>query len=161
VFDHQEKIAVREYIECPLGLLPQRDGKPYLRENFVFWLPDWRVGIAVVDQPGPSEFVRLRVFLRQFLPLLRSCRDEMVDLFVVTPDQRRRFAYQKLLQKSRAIHKLGVGPFLSRVKPYCVQPPVPTIIETIWPSAHNYDDAADLIESDDLSESHLGHKASG
>lgn len=158
VFDHQDKIAVCEYVECPLSLLPQRDGKPYLRENFLFWLPDWRVAIAMVDQPGPGEFVRLRVFLRQFLPLLRSCRDKIVDLFIVTPDQRRSFAYQKLLQRSRAIHKLGVGPFLSRVKPHYVKPPVPTIIETIWPTTDKYDESADLIEFDNLSDGHSGHK---
>ena len=160
VFDHEKKIEVFEYIECPLSVLPQRDGKPYLRENFLFWLPDFRVAIAMVDQPGPGEFVRLRVFLRQFLPLLRGCPHEMVDLFIVTPDQRRRFAYQKLLQKSRAILRLGVGPFLSRVKPFSVRPPVPTIIETIWPSADKYDDSADLIEdSDDFSDGHSGHKS--
>jgi hypothetical protein len=115
VFDHEKKIELFEYIECPLSVLPQRDGKPYLRENFLFWLPDFRVAIAMVDQSGPGEFLRLRVFLKQFLPLLRSCPNEMVDLFIVTPDQRRRFVYQKLLQRSRAILKLGVGPFLGRV----------------------------------------------
>jgi hypothetical protein len=113
-----------------------------------------------VDQPGLGEFVRLQVFLRQFLPLLRSCPNEMVDLFIVTPYQRRRFAYQKLLQRSRAILKLGVGPFLSRIKPFSVRPPVPTIIETIWPSADNHGDSADLIEdSDDHSEGHSDHKS--
>jgi hypothetical protein len=81
----------------------------------------------------------------------------LLDLFIVTADQRRRFAYQKLMQKSRAIHKLGLGSLAPRIRPYSVRPPVPTIIETIWPSA---DGAADLIEdSDDLSDGHSGHKS--
>ncbi|MGH9687449.1 MAG: hypothetical protein ACRD5K_10185 [Candidatus Acidiferrales bacterium] len=36
---------------------------------------------------------------------------------------------------------------------------MPTIIETIWPRTDKYDDAADLIESDDLSDGHSGHKS--
>ena len=83
----------------------------------------------MVDQPGCGESVRLRLFLQQFLPLLRSCPHELVDLFIVTAGQQRGFAYQKLLQTSRAIHKLGLGVLTARVKPYAVQPPVPTIAE--------------------------------
>jgi hypothetical protein len=85
---------------------------------------------------------------------------EEIDLFIVTPDQRRKFEYEKLLRRSRAIHKLGLGSLAPRIRPYCVRPPVPTIIETIWPSADKYDESADLIEdSDDLSNGHCGHKS--
>jgi len=85
---------------------------------------------------------------------------EEIDLFIVTPDQRRRFEYEKLLRRSRAIHKLGLGSLAPRIRPYSVRPPVPTIIDTIWPSADKYDEAADLIEdSDDLSDGHSGHKS--
>jgi hypothetical protein len=135
VFDHEEKIEVFRSIECPLSVLPQRDGKPYLRESFLFWLPNWRIAVAMVDQPGPGVFVRLRLFLRQFLPVLRGCPWETVDLFIVTADQQRRFAYQKLLLRNRAIHKLGMGALTARVKPYSVQPPVPTIAELARPRA--------------------------
>ena len=72
---------------------------------------------------------------------------EEIDLFIVTPDQRRKFEYEKLLRRSRAIHKLGLGSLAPRIRPYCVRPPVPTIIETIWPSADKYDESADLIEA--------------
>jgi hypothetical protein len=158
--DHEERIMIFRSVGCPLSVLPQRGGKPYLREHFVFWLPDFRIGIAMVDQPGPVVFVRLRLFLRQFLPVVRGCPRELVDLFIVTADQRRRFAYQKLFQRSRAILKLGLGGLASRIKPYSVQPPVPTIIEAIWPSADKYDESADLIDdSDDLSDGHAGHKS--
>jgi hypothetical protein len=158
--DHEEKITVFRGVGCPLNVLPHRGGKPYLREHFVFWLPDFRIGIAMIDQPGPGEFVRLRVFLRQFLPVLRGCPRELLDLFIVTADQRRRFAYQKLLQRSRAILKLGVGPLLGRIKPYGVQPPVPTIAEAIWPKTDKYDALAGLgDDSDDLRDDDSGHKS--
>ena len=50
------------------------------------------------SQVGPGEFVRLRVFLRQFLPALRGCPRELFDLFIVTADQRRRFAGSLILR---------------------------------------------------------------
>jgi len=149
--DHEEKITVFRGVRCPLNVLPHRGGKPYLREHFVFWLPDFRIGIAMVDQPGPDVFVRLRLFLRQFLPVLRGCPRELLDLFIVTADQQRKFAYEKLLRRSRAIHKLGLGVLTARVKPYAVQPPAPTISEAIWPKTNKYDALADLgDDSDDL-----------
>jgi len=156
IFKHEEKIAIFADAGCPLGTLPHRNGKPYLQEQLVFWLPDGGIGIATVDQPVPSAFVRLRVFLRQFLPVLRSVQ-EHIELFIVTADQRRRFEYEKLLRRSRAIHKLGLGRLAPRIKPYSVRPPVPTIIDTIWPSADKCDESADLID-DDLTDGHSGPK---
>lgn len=154
IFKREKKIAIFADAGCPPATLPQRKGKPYLREHLVFWLPEGGIGIATVDQPGPGVFVRLRLFLRQFLRVLRSVQEE-IDLFIVTPDQRRRFEYEKVLRRSRAIHKLGLGSLAPRIRPYCVRPPVPTIIETIWPSADKYDESADLIDdSDDLSDGH-------
>lgn len=150
IFKHEEKIAIFADAGCPLGTLPQRNGKPHLREHLVFWLPEGGIGIATVDQPVPSAFVRLRLFLRQFLPVLRAVQ-ERIDLFIVTPDQRHRFEYEKLLRRSRAIHKLGLGSLATRIRPYTVRPPVPSIAEAIWPKTDKYDALADLGgDSDDL-----------
>jgi hypothetical protein len=77
IFKHKKKIAIFADAGCPPGTLSQRNGKPYLREHFVFWLPEGGIGIATVDQPGPGAFVRLRLFLRQFLPVLRSVQEEI------------------------------------------------------------------------------------
>jgi hypothetical protein len=44
-FKHEKKIAIFTDAGCPLGTLPQRNGKPYLREHFVFWLPERGIGI--------------------------------------------------------------------------------------------------------------------
>jgi len=156
IFKHEQKIAILADAGCLLATLPQRNGKPYLREYLVFWLPEGGIGIATIDQQVPTAFVRLRLFLRQFLPVLRAVQ-ERIDLFIVTPDQRRRFEYEKLLRKSRAIHKLGLGSLAPRIRPYSVRPPVPTIIDTIWPSADKYDESADLID-DDLTDAHSGPK---
>jgi hypothetical protein len=157
-FNHEQKIRIFTDAGCPLSTLPQRNGKPYLRDYFMLWLRDLRIAVAMVDQPGPDQFVRLRLFLRQFLPVLRSVR-EQIDLFIVTPDQRRKFAYEKLLRTIRAIHKLGLGSLAPRIKPYSVRPPVPTIIETTWPKADEYDEIADVADDwNDVSDGHAGHK---
>jgi hypothetical protein len=131
-FDHEEKIMTLQNAQCPLTLLPQRNGKPYLREHFVFLLPDKRLGVAMVDLLQPGMLSRLRVFLRQYLPVLRHLRDEL-DLLIVTADKRRAFTYQRLLRTNRTIFKLGLGALTTRIKPYSVKPPVPTIDEVTWP----------------------------
>lgn len=133
-FDHEEKIMTFENAQCPLTLLPQRNGKPYLREHLVFLLPDQRLGVAMIDLLQPGMMSRLRVFLRQYLPVLRHLRDDL-DLLIVTADKRRAFTYQRLLRTNRTVIKLGLGALTTRVKPYSVKPPAPTIDEVIWPKA--------------------------
>jgi hypothetical protein len=144
-FDHEEKIMTLQNAQCPLTLLPQRDGKPYLREHFVFLLPDQRLGIAMIDLLQPGMTSRLRVFLRQYLPALRHLRDEL-DLLIVTANKRRAFTYQRLLRTSRTIFKLGLGALITRVKPYSVKPPVPTVDEITWPKADPDDWPLEIVE---------------
>ena len=132
VLDHEKKIAVfTDLGGCPSSTLPQRGGKPYLREHFVFWQPDWRLAIAMIDQPQPGPLMRLKVFIREFLPLLRYFRTEP-DLLIVTADKNRCQLYERLLKRHRAIQKLGLGELSNRIRPYCVQPPVPSIAELTW-----------------------------
>ena len=131
-FDHEEKIMTFENAQCPLTLLPQRNGKPYLREHLVFLLPDQRLGIAMIDLLQPGMMSRLRVFVRQYLPLLRHLHDDL-DLLIVTADKRRAFTYQRLLRTNRTVIRLGLGALTARVKPYSVKPPAPTIDAITWP----------------------------
>ncbi|MFB3917709.1 MAG: hypothetical protein ACE14M_13330 [Terriglobales bacterium] len=144
-FDHEEKIMTLQSAQCPLNLLPQRNGKPYLREHLVFLLPDKRLGVAMIDLLQPGMMSRLRAFLRQYLPLLRHLRDEM-DLLIVTADKRRAFTYQRLLRTNRTVLKLGLGALTTRVKLYSVKPPVPTIDEVIWPKADPDDMSLEIDE---------------
>ena len=133
MFDHEDKIMTFQNAQCPSTLLPQRNGKPYLREHFVLWFPaGGRLAVAMIDLLQPGMMSRLRVFIRQYLPLLRHLRDEM-DLLIVTADKRRAFTYQRLLRTNRTILKLGLDALTTRIKPYSVKPPVPTIDEVTWP----------------------------
>ena len=138
VFDHEEKIMTFQNAGCPLGVLPQRNGKPYLREHFVLWFPAGRIAVATIDLPQPGVGRRLGLFIRQYLPLLRHLRQEL-DLLVVTADKRRAYMCQRLLRTNRAIQKLNLFSLVERIKPYSVKPPVPSITELTWPRAGNDD----------------------
>jgi|SRR5581483_10696619 len=134
VFDHEEKIMIFQNAGCPLSVLPQRNGKPYLREHFVLWFPAGRLAIATIDLPQPGIGRRLRLFIREYLPLLRHLRQDL-DLLVVTAEKRRAYTYQRLLRTNRAIQKLDLFSLVERIKPYSVRPPVPSITELTWPKS--------------------------
>ena len=135
VLDHEEKVEVfTELAGCPSSVLPQRGGKPYLREHFLLWQQDWRLAIAMVDHPQPGVLRRLKVFIREFLPLLRHLRREP-DLLIVTADKTRSYVYERLLKRHRAIHKLGLGELSDRIRAYSVKPPVASIAGLTWPTA--------------------------
>jgi hypothetical protein len=139
VLYHDKKIALlTDLAGCPSSVLPQRGGRPYLREHFLFWQPDWRLGIAMIDPPQPGVLARLRLFIREFLPLLRYFRGEP-DLLVVTADKSRCQLYERLLKGHRDIQKLALGELRERIKPYCVRPPVPSITEITWPRAGEHE----------------------
>jgi DNA-binding Lrp family transcriptional regulator len=131
-FDDERKITTFIDAGCPLGALPRRGGRPYLREHFVLWLPDGRIGVAMVDQPYPSPLSQLRNLIRQFLPLLRILLSEL-DLLIVTGDKGRCHIYERLLAGHPAIQKLGLGEYVARIKPIWVRSPAPKITELIWP----------------------------
>ncbi len=139
VLDHQEKVAYfSDCAGCPLSALPQRGGRLYMREHLLFWQPDGRMGIAMIDVPDPKVLTRLKVFIRDYLPLLRHFRTEP-DLFIVTADKERCQLYERLLKRHRTIHELGLGELSRHIKPYCVRPPVPTITEMSWPKADEHE----------------------
>ena len=146
VLDHEKKIEVfTDLAGSPSSVLPQRGGKPYLREHFLFWQQDWRLAIAMVDQPQPGVLLRLKVFIGEFLPLLRHLPLEP-DLLIVTADKGRSYVYERLLQGHRAIHKLGLGELRKRIKTYCVKPPVPSIATLTWPTA---DEDGEFVDAKD------------
>ncbi len=153
IFDHEEKIMSFENAGCPLSVLPQRNGKPYLREHFVLWFPAGRIAVATIDLPQPGVGRRLRLFIRQYLPLLRHLRQEL-DLLIVTADKRRAYMYQRLLRTNRAIQKLDLFSLVERIKPYSVRPPVPTITELTWPKRETDDLGPEEEQKQDLGQNH-------
>lgn len=139
VLDHEKKVSYfPDCAGCPSSVLPQRGGKPYLREHFMLWQPDWRLAIAMIDQPQPGALTRLKVFIREFLPLLRHMRKEP-DLLVVTADKQRCRLHEWYLKRHSVIQKLGLGELSKLVRAYSVKPPVPCILELTWPKPEKHD----------------------
>lgn len=158
IFDHEEKIMTFENAGCPLSVLPQRNGKPYLREHFVLWFPGGcRLAVATVDLPQPGMLRRLRLFIRQYLPLLRHLRHDL-DLLVVTADKRRAYTYQRLLRTNRTIQKLELFSLAERIKPYSVRPPVPSITELTWPKAETDDWVLEDEEQHNSAQNHTDQR---
>src|SRR5262249_10175307 len=159
VLDHRKKIAVfTELAGCPLSTLPQRGGQPYLREHFVLWQPDWRLGIAMIDQPQPGMLQRLRLFIREFLPLLRHLGKEL-DLLMVCADKGRCHTYERLLKRHRSIQKLGLLELSSRIRTYCVKQ-APSITGLTWPKAEEDSEFLEVNDGHNPSHSHPCQKHS-
>jgi hypothetical protein len=153
VLDHEKKIEVfTDLAGCPSSMLPQRGGRPYLRELFLLWQQDWRLGIAMVDQPQPGVLPRLKVFIHEFLPLLRHLRNEP-DLLIVTADKSRSYSYERLLRRHPAIHKLGLGELSNRIKTYSVKPPVPSVSSLTWPRSDENNEFLEVNDGHHLSHS--------
>lgn len=142
ILDHEQKLAT--FIECgyPLNVLPHRGAKPYLREQFVLWLPDGHLGVATVDQPQPKAFSQLKQFLRQFQAAVRQVPGE-IELLLVTDSHQRQSLYRRLLRYPR-IRKLGLEQTAKAVKPCLVRRPTPPVGALLWPANPHRDEIHNL-----------------
>lgn len=103
ILDHEQKIAAFVDNGCPATVLPQHSGHPYLREHFLLWLPERRLGVALVDQlhrPVLSQIVGL---VQRFAPTLPYLGEGALELLLVTGSERRNSAYRRLLQHPKVL----------------------------------------------------------
>lgn len=100
VFDHQQKIARFRDFGCEIGLLPQRDGKPYLWQDLMLQRPSGDLVIAKVDHFGRSSYLQLYRLLQRFAPSLRLIQDEL-RLLVAVGSERRLRLFSRLLKRPR------------------------------------------------------------
>ncbi len=128
ILDQKQKIATFTGSGYPINTLPQRGGKPYLREHFVLWLPDGHLGVAMVDQPHPSAFSQVKQFVWQFQPALRQLPGEL-QLVIVTASDQRQAVYWRLLRHAR-IRRLGLT---SAVQLHRVKRPTAPVAALLWP----------------------------
>lgn len=145
IFDHEQKISTFTGSGCPINALPQRSGKPYLREHFVLWLPDGLIGVAMVDQPQPRAFSQLKQFMRQFQPALRHVPGGL-ELLIVTGSYHRQCLYGRLLRYPR-MRKLGLDHLANAVKPYWMRRPTPPVAALLWPASSRHDEIHDLTDA--------------
>jgi hypothetical protein len=149
ILDHEQKIAT--FTECgyPIHALPQRGDQPYLREQFVLWLPDGHLGVAMVDQPHPGARSQLRRLVMQFQPTLQQMPEEL-KLLIVTGDHHRQCIYGRLLR--RRIQKLGLQQCQDDIKVYRVRRPTPSVAALLWPvRSHDQESHDNLSGSEEAS----------
>jgi hypothetical protein len=131
VFDHEQKIALFLDCGCPLNLLPQGSGKPYLWEEFVLRLGDGRLCLALVDHYHRSAFLQLWGLAQRFCACLECLGDRLQLLIAVGSESRYRL-YCQLIGHPR-LQKLGQGRFEISVSLYRVQRPVLYLRSLLWP----------------------------
>jgi len=118
-FDHQQKIDTFVYEDCPMSAIPQRGGKPYLREEFVLWYEENRIGVAIMDQEHRSPLRQLRRFAKGFRHLV-ACLGERLQLLVATGSESRHRLYCRLVHHP-AVLKLSLPGFAITIEPYQVR----------------------------------------
>jgi hypothetical protein len=119
VFDHAVKVATLLDECCPRNALPHRSGQPYLWEEFVLWLADGRIGIAIVDRHDRSPFGQLWGFAKRFGRLVLWLGDRL-QLLVVTGSEARYWLYCRVA-RHRSLQKLAAPGLRITIKPYQVQ----------------------------------------
>jgi hypothetical protein len=152
ILDHEQKMATFRDASCPSGALPERGGEPYLWEDFVLWLADGRIGVATVDQPYPSAFSQLRLFVRRFHSLLPYMQNEL-QLLIATGNEHRTRLYARLLRHP-VLRKISQVKLETAIKPYRVRTPVPTIRRLLYPTGNRWNTRHDTpwAESEEASE---------
>lgn len=61
IFDHEMKVTTLTAGGCPMSAIPHRGGEPYLWEEFILWLGDGRVAVALEDDHQRSPFSQVRI----------------------------------------------------------------------------------------------------
>lgn len=122
VLDHEQKVAAFREAGCPVSLLPQRAGKPYLWGEFILKLEDGRLAAVLVDSHHRSAFLQLWRLAKRFLPCLEQLRDRLQLMIAVGSEARYRL-YSRLIGHP-SLQKLSHGKFEVSVSLYRVRKPV-------------------------------------
>ncbi len=124
VFNHDDKLAAFDKLDCPRELLPHRGGRPYLWEDFVLDLHDGALCVAIVDRPHWNAFHQLRAFIRRF-EVCRSHLGERLSLTVAVGSDARRRLYERAAQHRKVLaHSNGAS---EPATVYQVSTPIPHI----------------------------------
>ena len=61
IFDHEMKVTTLTAGGCPMSAIPHHGGEPYLWEEFILWLGDGRVAVALEDDHQRSPLSQVRI----------------------------------------------------------------------------------------------------
>ena len=122
VLDHAQKVAAFREAACPVSMLPQRSGKPYLWGEFILKRGDRRLAAVLVDSNHRSAFLQLWRLGRRFVPCLEQLGDGLQLLIAVGSEARYRL-YSRLIGHP-SLQKLSHGKFEVSIGLYRVRKPV-------------------------------------
>lgn len=106
VFDHQMKIALLTQQGCPLGMIPERGGRPYLWDEFLVRVADGTITIAQVDDQGRGTFSQAKNLAIRFSEVTKYL-PECSSLSIVTGSEARDRSYGRVLKHPdmQEVHK--------------------------------------------------------
>ena len=135
ILDHEQKIAAFVDHGCPATVLPQHGGQPYLREEFLLWLANRRLGVAVVEQPHRAALSQIVGLVQRFAPTIPYLGEGALELLIVTGSERRYYVYRRLLQHPK-VQGEWPGEYEFAVRAYCVPRPIQTVAGLLCPACH-------------------------
>lgn len=131
VFGHGQKLAAFQELGCPVNVLPNRSGKPYLWEEFVLRGTDGRLWVAHIDYPHRSAFLQVWGLAKRFCPCLERL-GERLQLLVVVGSEARYRRYGRFVRHPR-LWKLSQGRFEVPVSLYRLRHPPAFVPSLTWP----------------------------
>ena len=135
ILDHEQKIAAFVDHGCPATVLPQHGGQPYLREEFLLWLANRRLGVAVVEQPHRAALSQIVGLVQRFAPTIPYLGEGALELLIVTGSERRYYVYRRLLQHPK-VQGEWPGEYEFAVRAYCVPRPIQPVAGLLCPACH-------------------------
>ncbi len=124
IFQHDQKLAAFDKLDCPRKLLPHRGGQPYLWEDFVLDLHDGALSVAIVDRPHWNALRQLGAFVSRFAPCHCHLGDRLSLTVAVGSDSRRRLYERAAKHRKVLAHSKG-APEPATI--YQVSTPIPHI----------------------------------
>jgi len=97
VFDHQMKIALLTEQGCPLGMIPERRGRPYLWDEYLLKVGDGSITIAQIDDQGRGTFSQAKNLAIRFSEVTKHLPRHS-NLYIVTGSEARDRGYRRVLK---------------------------------------------------------------
>ena len=127
VFDHQIKLALLTQQGCPLGMIPERGGRPYLWNEFLLKVGDGTITIAQVDDQGRGTFSQAKNLAIRFSEVTKYL-PRYSNLYIVTGSEARDRSYRRVLKHPdmQEVHTCCGIP----VSTYLIDPSVKSLAKT-------------------------------
>src|SRR5262249_21755757 len=124
---HQMKIALLTQQGCPLGMIPERRGRPYLWDEYLLKVGDGTITIAQVDDQGRGTFSQAKNLAIRFSEVTKHL-PRYSSLYIITSSEARDRSYRRVLKHPdmQEVHTCCGIP----VSTYLIEPSVKSLPNT-------------------------------